>query len=63
MLVHIYSDERCPDYGVDREPHPNQPVIEVSDELLAEVDAAEKAYTAVQVKLQELAKQQRRRVA
>lgn len=59
MKVHIYCDERYPDYGIDREPHAGYRTVEVSDEVLAEVEAAETAYRTAQGKLRELLKQQK----
>lgn len=54
MRVNIYCDERYPDYGIDRKPRPHERTIEISTELLAEVDAADAAYRAAQTKLREL---------
>jgi hypothetical protein len=58
MKVHIYCDERYPDYGLSITPSEWDRTIEISDELHAEIMAAEGVYRAAQKKLAELVKQQ-----
>lgn len=59
MKVHVYCDERYPDYGIDQTPSAGYPVVEISVEVLVEIEAAESAYRAAQGKLRELYKQQK----
>ena len=58
MKAHVWKDERYPNYGF----HPardGEKSVEISDELLAELDAAEAAYTQAQGKLHKLYEQQK----
>lgn len=57
MKIHIWKDSRYPDFGF-YPPRAGDKSVEVSDELLAELDAAEVAYTRAQGKLHELYEQQ-----
>ena len=54
MKVSVFKDERYPDYGIDRKPYNGALTVEISDELLAEIDAAELAYAKIQIKLADL---------
>ena len=56
--VTVYKDERYPDYSVSK-PSAHEPVIEISDELYAQVVAADEAYTKAQIELAQLYQQQK----
>lgn len=57
--IHVYCDERYPDYGFDENPDPEyDDIIEISEEELTALKAADKAYEEYQTKLKELYKRQ-----
>jgi len=57
--INIGKDERYPDYYMSIKPNPADETIEISDELYADLELADKAYSTAQAKLAELYKQQK----
>lgn len=59
MKVHVWKDSRYPDYGFHPYRSHDHKGVEISDELAAELDAAERAYCVAQGKLHNLYEKQK----
>jgi hypothetical protein len=57
MKVHVYCDSMYPVYGIIGSKNYSL-TVEISEELFAEINAAEAAYEAIQQKLKVLEQQQ-----